>query len=167
MKQTPSTTNGWILQFGGGWQCNSFKKNLLSLNPFLFTAWSLLKNFTTLREGYASRTPSIGRRFNFLTRMAVGKYRNFQKLKLFIYSFLFSFFSGPWVLTNFAKLFKKPASTKISHFPLSLRILSNYILERTKVESSLMQNFHNSYMTSTTSMLRFVHFLSIITILLW
>ena len=82
-------------------------------------------------------------------------FKNFNHL---FHWFIFIFFSVPWVLTNFAKLFKKPASTKISHFPLSLRILSNYTLEKTKVESSLMQNFHNSYMTSTTSMLRFVYF---------
>ena len=65
---------------------------LKSLNPFLFTAWSLLKNFTTLREDYAFRTPSIGRRFNFLTQMAVGEFRNFQKLKLFISLIYFYFF---------------------------------------------------------------------------
>ena len=54
-----------------------------SNNPIFLAAWSPLKNFTILREGYAFQTPSIGRRFNFLTRMAVGKFRNFQKLEIF------------------------------------------------------------------------------------
>ena len=128
------------------------KFHLKSLNPFLFTAWSLLKNFTTLREDYAFRTPSIGRRFNFLTRMAVGKFKIFQKIILFISFVLFLFFFRTVSFDEFREIVQETSLHKNIPFPLESSDFVKLYFGKDKSRvityaefSQFLHDFHDEY----------------------